>query len=74
MHSPTGDRESSVGTADRLAPPDVDRRQCTVEVPNAPPALTAGAAQALIRVLLKASRSCSDAMVPDDGGPDVLAS
>ena len=74
MSSPTGDRESSGDTADRPAPSDVNRRECTVEVPSAPPVLTSGLARALIRVLLKASRSCSDATVPDDGDPDVLAS
>ena len=74
MPSPIGDREISGDTADRLAPTDVNRRECTVEVPGTPPALTPGGARALLRVLLKASRSGSDATVPDDGGPDVLAS
>ena len=74
MPSPTGDRESSGDADDRPAPSAVNRHECTFEVPSAPPELTAGAARALLRVLLKANRSCSDATVPDDGEPDVLAS
>jgi len=74
MPSPTGDRESSGDAADRPAPSDVNRRECTVEVPSTPPVLTSGAAAALVRVLLKAGRSCSEGTVPDDGEPDVLAS
>jgi hypothetical protein len=74
MPSPTGDRENCGDTADRPTPSDVDRCKRTVEVPSTPPVLTAGAARALVRVLLKASRACSDATVPDDGDPDVLAS
>jgi len=74
MPSPTGDRETSDDAAERPAPPDVNRRERTVEVPSTPPVLTSGAARALVRLLLKASRPCSDATVPDDGDPDVLAS
>ena len=72
--SPLGDRENCGDPIDQPLPRDVARRECTVEVPSTPPALTSRAARALVRVLLKASRSCSDATVPDDGEPDVLAS
>jgi len=71
--SPVGDRENCVDSVGRPAPPDVDRRRSTVEVPSQPPILSSGAARALVRVLLKASGSDFDATVPDDGGPDVLA-
>jgi hypothetical protein len=74
MPSPLGDRANRSDSVDPPAPPDIDRRQSTVEVPSTPPVLSSGAARALVRVLLKASRSCSDATVPDDGEPDVLAS
>ena len=72
--SPLGDREICGDPLDRPMPRGVDRCECTVEVPSTPPALTFGAARALVRVLLKASRSCSDVTVPDDGESDVLAS
>lgn len=74
MPSPFGDRENCGDSVDRPAPPVVDRRQTTVKVPSTPPVLTSGAARALVRVLLKANRSCSDATVPDEGEPEVLAS
>ncbi len=74
MPSPIGDRENCRDSVDRPTPPNVDGPQSTVEVPSTPPVLTPGAARALVRVLLKASRSCSDATVPDDGEADVLAS
>lgn len=74
MPSSLGDRDDCGDSVDRPSALDVDRGESIVEVPSTPPALTSGAARALVRMLLKASRSGSDAAVPDDGGPDVLAS
>jgi len=64
MPSSLGDRENCGDSVDRPVPPEVDRRLSTVEVPSQPPVLTSGAARALVRILLRASRSGSDATVP----------
>ncbi len=70
MPSSLGARENGGDSVYRPAPPEVDRRLSTVEVPSQPPVLTSGAARALVRILLRANRSGSDATVPEYVGPD----
>ena len=57
-----------------VAPQRDGKSDLAVELPGSPPDLTHGGARALLRVLLKASRARSDATVPDEGEPEVLAS